>query len=85
MLPEALHVAIILSPFGLLPAVGWLGSAGGRARLLALIPAALTAYFAFAVERRADATRPGVRALWERFSQAVGGLFQAARPGRTRA
>ncbi|HZL93354.1 MAG TPA: proton-conducting transporter membrane subunit, partial [Vicinamibacterales bacterium] len=48
MLPEALHVAIILSPFVTLPAVGWLGSGRDRARLLALIPAALTGYFTYA-------------------------------------
>ncbi len=48
MLPEALHVAIILSPFGALPAVGWLGSGRDRARLLALIPAGLTVYFSYA-------------------------------------
>ena len=47
MLPEALHVAIILSPFVTLPAVGWLGSGRDRARLLALIPAALTGYFTY--------------------------------------
>ena len=47
MLPEALHVAIILSPFVALPAVGWLGSGRDRAQLLALIPAALTGYFAY--------------------------------------
>ena len=48
MLPEALHVAIILSPFVTLPAVGWLGSGRDRAQLLALIPAALTGYFTYA-------------------------------------
>jgi multicomponent Na+:H+ antiporter subunit A len=49
LLPEALHVAIVLSPFILLPVVGWLGARGLRyARVLALIPALLTAYFAFA-------------------------------------
>jgi multicomponent Na+:H+ antiporter subunit A len=48
LLPEALHVAIILSPFGALPAAGWLGSGGDRARILALIPAALTGYFTYA-------------------------------------
>ena len=47
MLPDALHVATILSPFIALPAVGWLGSRRGRARLLLLIPAALTGYFAY--------------------------------------
>ena len=45
--------------------------------LLGVVAVALTAYFAFAVERRADATRPGVRALWERF-----GEVRARLPGR---
>ena len=49
MLPEALHVAIILSPFVALPLAGWLGSRGTNgARLLALIPAALTGDFTYA-------------------------------------
>ena len=49
MLPETLHVAIILSPFVALPLAGWLGSRGtDGARLLALIPAALTGYFTYA-------------------------------------
>ena len=49
MVPDALHVAIVLSPFVALPAAGWLGSrGGGGARLLALIPAALTGYFTYA-------------------------------------
>ena len=48
MLPEAVHVAIVLSPFLLLPAVGWLGGRGSRdASLLAVVPALLTAYFGF--------------------------------------
>jgi multicomponent Na+:H+ antiporter subunit A len=48
LLPEALHVAIVLSPFGLLPAAGWLGARGSNhARFLALVPAVLTAYFGF--------------------------------------
>jgi multicomponent Na+:H+ antiporter subunit A len=47
--PEALHVAIVLSPFILLPVAGWLGAHGSRrTRLLALIPAILTAYFGYA-------------------------------------
>jgi multicomponent Na+:H+ antiporter subunit A len=48
LLPEAFHVAIILSPFLALPVAGWLGSASGGARLLALIPSALTGYFTYA-------------------------------------
>ena len=46
MVPEALHVAVVLSPFVLLPAAGWLGARGvSNARLLALAPLLLTAYF----------------------------------------
>ena len=49
MVPEALHVAIVLSPFILLPIAGWLGGRDPvHARLLALVPAALTAYFGVA-------------------------------------
>ena len=48
--PEALHIAIVLSPFILLPVAGWLGARGThRARLLSLIPATLTGYFAWAL------------------------------------
>ena len=47
--PDALHVAIVLSPFILLPVAGWLGArSAARARLLGLIPATLTGYFAWA-------------------------------------
>lgn len=49
MAPEALHIAIVLSPFMLLPVAGWLGARGTpRARFLGLIPAGLTGYFAWA-------------------------------------
>ena len=49
LLPDAVHVAMVLSPFAALPAVGWLASRrGGLAHLPALIPAALTGYFAYA-------------------------------------
>lgn len=52
MAPDALHVAIVLSPFILLPIAGWLGMRGTkRARLLALIPATLTGYFVWAFWR----------------------------------
>jgi multicomponent Na+:H+ antiporter subunit A len=45
---HTLHVAAILSPFLVLPAVGWLGHRGTRrARVLLLFPALLTAYFAY--------------------------------------
>src|SRR5690606_14417975 len=40
------HVLVVLAPFLLLPLAGWLGGGGvRRARLLALVPGALTAYF----------------------------------------
>jgi multicomponent Na+:H+ antiporter subunit A len=46
---DAVHVAIVLSPFILLPVAGWLGARGtSRAHFLGLIPAALTGYFAWA-------------------------------------
>ena len=49
MPPEVLHIVVVLSPFILLPAAGWLGARGSsQARFLALVPAALTAYFGFA-------------------------------------
>jgi multicomponent Na+:H+ antiporter subunit A len=44
---DALHVAIILTPFIVLPIAGWLGGRSTRAHLLALIPAALTGYFIY--------------------------------------
>jgi multicomponent Na+:H+ antiporter subunit A len=48
LVPEALHVAIVLSPFVLVPAAGWCGARGsGYARVLAVVPALLTAYFGF--------------------------------------
>ena len=50
MLPDAGLVAILLSPFLAMPLAGWLGGRGGtRAHLLALIPAALAGYFAYAL------------------------------------
>jgi multicomponent Na+:H+ antiporter subunit A len=45
--PEAWHVAIVLSPFLVLPAVAWMAMNRGRALLLSIVPAALTAYFAY--------------------------------------
>ena len=44
---DALHVTIVLSPFILVPLAGWLGARGIRARLLGLVPATLTCYFAW--------------------------------------
>jgi multicomponent Na+:H+ antiporter subunit A len=44
----ALHIAVILSPFLLLPLVGWLATRRAPLPLLlASIPAALTAYFGY--------------------------------------
>ncbi|MGH9311204.1 MAG: proton-conducting transporter membrane subunit, partial [Vicinamibacterales bacterium] len=52
MSPDALGVAIVLSPFALLPIFGWLGARGRRsASLLAVFPAVLTAYFVHALAR----------------------------------
>ena len=49
MVPQSLHIAVVLSPFILLPIAGWLGARSPqRARLLGLIPATLTGYFAWA-------------------------------------
>ena len=49
MARETLHIASVLSPFILLPVAGWLGARSTqRARLLGLIPATLTGYFAWA-------------------------------------
>jgi len=44
---EARHVAIILSPFVLLPVVAWIATKGARAILLTALPVGLTAYFAY--------------------------------------
>jgi len=50
--PQVVHVAIVLSPFILLPVAGWLGGRGsGHARFLAVVPALLTAYFGFAYQQ----------------------------------
>ena len=49
MSDEAFHVAIILSPFLVLPAAAWIGHLGTRrAQFLSVFPALLTAYFAYA-------------------------------------
>jgi multicomponent Na+:H+ antiporter subunit A len=45
---EAWHVAIVLSPFVLLPAVAWMAAKRARAILLTTFPVALTAYFTYA-------------------------------------
>ena len=44
---EAWHVAIVLSPFVLLPAVARLATTGARAIFLTTFPVALTAYFTY--------------------------------------
>ena len=50
LVPDIVHVATVLAPFALLPLAGWIG--GRRsAGLLALIPAALVAYFAYVFDR----------------------------------
>jgi multicomponent Na+:H+ antiporter subunit A len=50
LVPDFVHVAIVLAPIALLPLAGWIG--GRRsAGLLALIPAALVAYFAYVFDR----------------------------------
>ena len=49
MASTAVHIAIVLSPFLALPLVGWMGTRQGpiRSALSALVPAGLTAYFAY--------------------------------------
>lgn len=52
---EALHIAVVLSPFLALPLVGWLASHRARRPFLAVVPALLTVYFTytfFLVSRR---------------------------------
>jgi multicomponent Na+:H+ antiporter subunit A len=57
--------AIILSPFLAMPVARWLGGRGGRqARLLALVPAALTAYFAADFRRIASTGPFTITAPW---------------------
>ena len=46
--------------------------------LLWVVAVALTAYFAFAVERNRDAARPRARELWERFPKFVLGFLAAS-------
>jgi uncharacterized membrane protein YadS len=46
--------------------------------LLGVVAVALTAYFAFAVERSRDAARPRARELWERFPKFVLGFLAAS-------
>jgi multicomponent Na+:H+ antiporter subunit A len=44
---EAWHVAVVLSPLVLLPAVAWIARSGARAIALTSIPVVLTAYFTY--------------------------------------
>ncbi|QNG55249.1 putative sulfate exporter family transporter [Pseudonocardia petroleophila] len=46
--------------------------------LLGIVAVALTAYFAFSVERTADSARPKARELWERFPKFVLGFLAAS-------
>ncbi|MFO7250422.1 MAG: putative sulfate exporter family transporter [Actinomycetes bacterium] len=46
--------------------------------LMGVVAVALTAYFAFRVERRADARRPGLGDLWHRFPKFVLGFIAAS-------
>ncbi|MBW0118644.1 YeiH family protein [Pseudonocardia abyssalis] len=46
--------------------------------LLGVVAVALTAYFAFTVERTADSARPKARELWERFPKFVLGFLAAS-------
>ncbi len=43
-----------------------------------MVAVALTAYFAFAVERRSESVRPRARELWERFPKFVLGFLAAS-------
>ncbi|MBB5872938.1 putative membrane protein YadS [Allocatelliglobosispora scoriae] len=49
--------------------------------LLGIVAVALTAYFAFKVEKSADTPRPGLRALWDRFPKFVLGFIAASAIG----
>jgi uncharacterized membrane protein YadS len=46
--------------------------------LMGVVAVALTAYFAYRVERRPDARRPGLGDLWERFPKFVLGFIAAS-------
>lgn len=46
--------------------------------LMGVVAVALTAYFAFRIERRPDAPRPGVAELWRRFPKFVLGFVAAS-------
>jgi multicomponent Na+:H+ antiporter subunit A len=64
-MPESLQVAVVLSPFLALPLAGWAGSRGRRwSTALAIVPAALTAYFAYLFAAVAAATPFTVAVPW---------------------
>ncbi|WP_326820639.1 YeiH family protein [Streptosporangium sp. NBC_01756] len=46
--------------------------------LIGIVTIALTAYFAFRIERRADAARPGIGEFWRRFPKFVLGFVAAS-------
>ena len=65
MASDTVHVAIVLSPFILLPVAGFVGARRARqARVLALVPAILTGYFAWAFWRVSVDGPFGVTAPW---------------------
>ena len=65
----AVHIAIVLSPFLALPIVGWLGGRGTRRSVVpALLPAGLTAYFAYSL---AVVQRSGPFSLSARWAPAL--------------
>ncbi|GAA2376320.1 hypothetical protein Cme02nite_09820 [Catellatospora methionotrophica] len=49
--------------------------------LIGIVAVALTAWFAFKVEKNADAPRPGLRQLWDRFPKFVLGFIAASAIG----
>ncbi len=49
--------------------------------LIGIVAVALTAYFAFKVEKTEDAERPGLRQLWDRFPKFVLGFIAASAIG----
>ena len=49
--------------------------------LIGIVAVALTAYFAFKVEKTEDAERPGLRQLWDRFPKLVLGFIAASAIG----
>ncbi|BCJ77515.1 hypothetical protein CS0771_70590 [Catellatospora sp. IY07-71] len=49
--------------------------------LIGIVAVALTAYFAFKVEKTEDAERPGLRQLWDRFPKFVLGFIAASATG----